>query len=69
MNCFFKILEKATHSRLSQNQHPKNILVRECYGFWKGVSTEDTAFITFKSVNQKVHVEGIFCDLAKALVT
>ena len=61
-----KVLKKATHSRLSQNQCPKNILVRERYGFWKGISTEDAAFIIFKSVSQKVHVGGIFCDLAKA---
>jgi hypothetical protein len=38
--------------------------------FRKGVSTEDPAFkLTdkeLKSINQKMHVGGIFCDLAKA---
>jgi hypothetical protein len=44
-------------------------LVTEQYGFRKGVSTEDAALrlteIVLKSVNQKVHVGGIFCDFAK----
>jgi len=62
-----KVLEKAASGRLSQNQCPKNILVTERYGFWKGISTENSAFFIFKSVNQKVHFGGIFCDLAKAL--
>jgi hypothetical protein len=45
-------------------------LVPEQFGFRKGVSTEDAAFKltdnVLKSVNQKMHVGGIFCDLAKA---
>jgi hypothetical protein len=57
-----KLLEKATHRRFNQNQRPKNILLTERYGFWKGMSTEDTAFIIFKSVNQNVYVGRIFCD-------
>jgi hypothetical protein len=40
------------------------------FGFRKGVSTEDAAFKltdnVLKSINQKMHVGGIFCDLAKA---
>jgi hypothetical protein len=47
-----------------------NILVTEQYSFRKGISTEDAAFrlidSVFKSINQKTHVGGIFCDLAKA---
>ena len=35
------------------------------------LSTENAAFrlrdSKFKSINQKMHVRGIFCDLAKAL--
>jgi len=38
--------------------------------FRKGISTENGAFrqtdSVFKSINQKVQVGGIFCDLAKA---
>jgi len=58
------------HSRLSQQLHTNNRLVTEQYSFRKGISTEDAAFrltdIVFKSINQKMHVGRIFCDLAKA---
>jgi len=58
------------HGIVSQHLHTNNILVTEQYGFRKGISTEDVAFrlrdITFKSINQQMQVEGIFCDLAKA---
>jgi hypothetical protein len=40
------------------------------FGFRKSVSTEDAAFKlidnVLKSINQKMHVGGIFCDLAIA---
>jgi hypothetical protein len=58
------------HSRLSHNLHTNNILVTEWHGFNEGISTGNAAFklsdSVFKSVNQKTHVGGIFCDLAKA---
>jgi hypothetical protein len=45
-------------------------LFPEQHGFRKGISTESAAFrltdSVFKSLNQKIHVGGIFCDLAKA---
>jgi len=67
---FSKVLEKAMHSRLSQHLHANNILVTEQCGFRKGRSTKDAAFrltdSVFKSINQKMHVGGIFYDLAKA---
>jgi hypothetical protein len=57
-------------NRLSQHLHTNNILVTEQYGFCKGISNEDAAFeltdSVFESINQKMHVGGIFCDLAKA---
>jgi len=57
-------------SRLSHHLHTNNILVTEQYGFRKGLSTKDAAFgLTdgvFHSINQKIHIGGIFCDLAKA---
>jgi hypothetical protein len=44
-------------------------LVPEQFGFRKGVSTYDVAYKltdnVLKSLNQKMHVGGIFCDLAK----
>jgi hypothetical protein len=45
-------------------------LVPEQHGFRKGISTEKAAFkltdSVFKSLNQKINVGGIFCDLTKA---
>jgi hypothetical protein len=45
-------------------------LVTEQQGFRKGISTENATFSltdsVFTSINQKMHVRGIFCDLAKA---
>jgi hypothetical protein len=46
------------------------MLVPEKLAFRKGKSTEDAAFkltdSVFKSLNQKLRVGGIFCDLSKA---
>jgi hypothetical protein len=46
------------------------VLLPEQHGFEKVISTENVAFgltdSLFKSLNQKIHVGGIFCDLAKA---
>jgi len=46
-----------------------NILVREQYSFRKGILTEEAAFrltdSVLKSINQKMHGGGIFCNLAK----
>jgi hypothetical protein len=51
--------------------HTNNILVPKQFGFRHGKSTENAAFkltdSILKSVNQKIHVGGIDCDLAKAL--
>jgi hypothetical protein len=45
-------------------------LVPEQSAFRKGMSTEYAAFrltdSVLKSLNQKLHVGGIFCDLSKA---
>jgi hypothetical protein len=50
--------------------HCKIILVAEQFGLRKGISTEDVTYkLTdnmLKSINQKMHVRGIFCDIAKA---
>jgi hypothetical protein len=58
------------HIRLSQHLNTNNILVTEQYGFKKGISTEDAAFRQKRQCiqiySQKMHVGGIFCDLAKA---
>jgi hypothetical protein len=58
------------YSRLSHYLQTNNILVPEQFGFRKEISTENAAFkltdSVLKSLNQKMHVGGIFCDLAKA---
>jgi hypothetical protein len=50
--------------------HTNNILVPEQFGFRQGKSTDNAAFkltnSILKSINQKMHVGEIFCDLAKA---
>jgi hypothetical protein len=50
--------------------HTNSTLVLEKFGFRKDVSTEDAALKPtdnmLKSINQKMHVGGIFCDLAKS---
>jgi hypothetical protein len=67
---FSKVFEKAMHSRLSHHLYRNNILVPEQHAFRKGMSTEDDAFkltdSVFTSLNQTLHVGGIFCDLSKA---
>jgi hypothetical protein len=44
--------------------------IPEQFGFMQGKSTENASCkltnSVLKSINQKMHVEGIFCDLAKA---
>jgi hypothetical protein len=50
--------------------HTNNISVPVQFDFGKGLSAENAAFkVTdnvLKAINQKMHVGGIFCDLAKA---
>ena len=70
LTIFSKVLKRAVHCRLSQHLHINIVLVTEQYSFRKGISTEDAASrlidSVFKSINQKMHVGGIFYDLAIA---
>jgi hypothetical protein len=70
LSTFSKVLEKVMYSKINQHMHSNNILVPEQYGFRKGISTEDAAFklmdSVLKYIDQKKHVGGMFCDLAKA---
>jgi hypothetical protein len=70
LKAFSKVLKKAVYSRLSQHLHTNNILVTEYYSFRKGISNKDAAFrltdSVFETINQKMYVGGIFCDLVKA---
>ena len=68
---FSKIFEKAMYSRLNQHFLTNNILVPEQYAFKKGMSSEDAAFrltdSILKSLNQKLHVGGIFVTYQRLL--
>jgi len=70
LTTFAKIFEKAMYCKLSQYLQTNNILAPEQYTFRKGKSTDDAAFrltdSVLKSLNQKLYVGGIFCDLSKA---
>jgi hypothetical protein len=61
---FSKVFEKVMHNRLSHYLQNYNILVPEYF--------EDAGFmltdIVSKSINQKMHVGGMFCNFAKAFV-
>ena len=69
LTVFSKILKKARHCRLSQHLHTNNIMFTEQFGFRKEKSSEDAAFrladSVFESINQKMHVGGIFCEFVK----
>jgi hypothetical protein len=58
------------YDRVSDFLNLNNILASEQYGFRKGLSTDKALFnITdeiLSDLNNKVHVGGISCDLAKA---
>jgi hypothetical protein len=70
LTTFSKVLEKVMYNTLSHHVHTNNIFVSERFGFRKGISTEDADFKlrdnVLKSINQNMHVGGIFCYLAKA---
>jgi hypothetical protein len=70
LTTFSKVLEKVVYNKLSQYLQTNNILVPGQFGFRKRISTENTAFKltdgVFKSINKKMHIGGMFCDLAKA---
>ena len=70
LNVFFKVSETAMHSKLSCHLHDNSILATLQHSFRKKISTENAVFrltkTILKSINQEMHVAGIFCDLAKA---
>jgi hypothetical protein len=58
------------HNTLSHYLKTNNTLVTKQGGFRKRISTENAAFkltdSVLKSVNEKMHIGGIICDLANA---
>jgi hypothetical protein len=60
LTAFSKVLENVVHNRISHRMKADNILVPEqCY-------SKIILYYILKFLNQKMHVGGIFCDLAKA---
>ena len=58
------------YCRLNHHLQANKILAIEQYGFRKGLSTKHATFSLTDSIltawNRKIHIGGIFCDLAKA---
>jgi hypothetical protein len=58
------------YNRISHYLKANNILVPEQFGFRIGISTENVAFILtdciLKSLNPRMHVGRVFCELSKA---
>jgi hypothetical protein len=61
---FYKVCEKVMYNRLGYHKRTNNISGPEQFACKKGISDEVVAFkLTnrmFKSVNQKMHIRGIF---------
>ena len=67
---FSKIFEKILYKRLYNHLTLNNILVKEQFGFRCNSSTEIAIYTLIKnilsSLNNKIIVGGLFCDLQKA---
>jgi hypothetical protein len=50
------------HNRLIEHMHTNNILILEQLGFNKDITTKNAAF-KLKSIDQKMKVREIFCDI------
>jgi len=69
LSSFSKVFEKALHIRLTEHFKTNKLLVRNKFGFRKGIATEDAIFkITneiLNALNIKTMAGSIFCDLEK----
>jgi hypothetical protein len=70
LTSFSNIAEKLIYARLVTHIETNSILIQEQYGFRTHSSTEKAAFTLINniltSMNDKLTVGGIFCDLQKA---
>jgi hypothetical protein len=70
LTIFSKIFGKVLHSRVLKHLTDYNILVKEQYGFWANLKTDNaTCHLTNEILNaliNKLSIGGIFCDLEKA---
>jgi hypothetical protein len=65
-----KIFEKVMHNRILKHLNENNILSKHQFGFKENKGTENAIFNLIArildSLNKKMQVYGIFCDLQKA---
>jgi hypothetical protein len=70
LTSFSKILEMVMQTRILLHLSKNNILNKEQFGFRTGLRTDDAIYkVTteiLNSMNNKLTVGGIFCDLEKA---
>jgi hypothetical protein len=61
------------YQRLNQHLQNSNILVTEEFGFRKGLSTDNAAYKLTDSIlsaqNKQYCIIGVFCDLAKSIMS
>jgi hypothetical protein len=69
LTSFSKIFVKVIYSRLLEHLNSNNILVKEQFGFRKGLTTEKATYEVINDIlsalNDKLIMGGIFSDLAK----
>lgn len=70
LTAFSKVFEKVIYARLYQHLSQNDILLNEQYGFRSNSSTESASFKLINEIllamNNKVTVDGIFCDQENA---
>jgi hypothetical protein len=70
LTAFSKVLEKAVYNQLLEHLHKNNILAEEQFGFRTNSATDKAIYkLTneiLKTLNSKIKIGGIFCDLEKA---
>jgi hypothetical protein len=73
LTSFSKVFEKAIHSRLTEHLANNKLLAVNQYGFRKGLTTENAIFELineiYNSLNNKMKMGSVFCDLQKAFDT
>jgi hypothetical protein len=70
---FSKVFKKAIYSRLTEHLVYNKLLAEHQYGFRKGLTTENAIFKLineiYDSLNNKMRIGSVFCDLQKAFDT
>jgi hypothetical protein len=73
LTSFSKVLVKAHYNRLTEYLSNNNLLVENQFGFRKGYTTDDAIFKLInkilKTLNNKMKVGSVFCDLEKVYDT